>query len=114
MVHELGHVLVQEPLVSMDRVACSRTNHNITTRRGTKLQTRLASLTGQRTLSWWRVLSDKRQELVLGLLQGDLTGPHSLSQARLKHKVSQFGFSLNVASGKQNHFTKIVAKFLKL
>lgn len=67
-------------------------------------------LTRQRTLSWWGVLSDKRQELVLGLLQRDLTGPHRLSQARLEHKVSQFGFSVHVASGKVNQFRELNTK----
>lgn len=44
------------------------------------------SLTCQGTLSRRGVLSDEWQELILCLLQTDLTVPHSLSQSWLQHK----------------------------
>lgn len=69
--------------------------------------TGLVSLTSQRTLSWRGVLPDKREELVLGLLQGDLAVPHCLSQARLKHKEH---FGSCPGFGKLNHFTSSVTE----
>lgn len=59
MVHKLGHVLVQELLVSVHRVTC------------------------EGTLSRLRVLPDEGKELVLRLLEADLAVFHGLSQTRL-------------------------------
>lgn len=98
MMHKLGHVLVQKPLISMHWVSWEQTQIKCVNSQNhlkwntskyffpfLKLlvmnkKTVCLCVTCQRTLAWWSVLSDEGQELILGLLEWDLAVPHCLRQ----------------------------------
>lgn len=82
VVHELGHVLLQEPLVCVHRVTWGGEEHEDGKRQASVIVSlRLLLLTSKGTLSRGGVLPDEGQELVLGLFQGDFTVSNSLGQS---------------------------------